>query len=157
MLSVPLTAERASERASAAVDRLRGTYVPALFDRQADRVQVGGGPAETRDYFAVIEQWLPLVIAFVLALSFVVLTLAFRSIVVPLTAIAVAEAVVSGEPWTRQMLADRFDATRASWIARALQPLNPQDRPAQPVDDRAGHWGEQQHRGDLGDDGAGDT
>jgi putative drug exporter of the RND superfamily len=89
VLSVPLTAERASERASAAIDRLRHDYVPTAFDRQARSVEIGGGPAETRDYFAVIGHWLPLVIAFVLALSFIVLTLAFRSIVVPLTAIAV--------------------------------------------------------------------
>ena len=89
VLSVPLTAERASERASAAVDQLRRAYVRVAFGAQAGSVEVGGGPAETRDYFAVIAHWLPLVIAFVLALSFVVLTLAFRSIVVPLTAIAV--------------------------------------------------------------------
>jgi RND superfamily putative drug exporter len=89
VLSVPLNAERASERASAAIDRLRHDYVPAAFGQRADSVQVGGSPAEARDYFAVIAHWLPLVIAFVLTLSFVVLTLAFRSIVVPLTAIAV--------------------------------------------------------------------
>jgi putative drug exporter of the RND superfamily len=89
VLSVPLNAERGSERASAAIDRLRNDYVPAAFQGRADSVQVGGGPAEARDYFAVIAHWLPLVIAFVLALTFVVLTLAFRSIVVPMTAIAV--------------------------------------------------------------------
>lgn len=32
-----------------------------------------------------------------------------------------------------QQLADRFDAPRAAWIARALQPLNRDDRPARPV------------------------
>jgi RND superfamily putative drug exporter len=89
VLSVLLNAEPASERASAAIDRLRGDYVPAAFHGRAGSVEVGGRPAETRDYFAVLGQWLPLVIAFVLALSFVVLTLAFRSIVVPVTAIAV--------------------------------------------------------------------
>jgi RND superfamily putative drug exporter len=52
-------------------------------------VLVGGGPAEDRDYFALVGRWLPIVIAFVLSLSFVLLTLAFRSVVVPLTAIAV--------------------------------------------------------------------
>ena len=31
-----------------------------------------------------------------------------------------------------QQLADRFDPPRAAWIARALQPLNPADRPATP-------------------------
>ena len=32
-----------------------------------------------------------------------------------------------------RQLAERFDAGRAAWVARALRPLNPDDRPAQPV------------------------
>jgi putative drug exporter of the RND superfamily len=87
--SVPLNAEGSSEEASAAVDRLREEYVPEAFGGAADRVLVGGLPAENRDFFALIGDWLPIVIAFVLALTFVLLTLAFRSIVVALTAIAV--------------------------------------------------------------------
>jgi uncharacterized membrane protein YdfJ with MMPL/SSD domain len=89
VLSVPLTTLGNSESASAAVDRLRERYVPAAFGRLADRVKVGGDPAEARDYFALVSSSLPWVIAFVLCLSFVVLLLAFRSIVVPATAIAV--------------------------------------------------------------------
>ena len=86
---MPLTVEPSSQRASAAVDRLRDDYVPAAFGATADRVLVGGAPAEARDSFAVDAGWLPIVIAFVLTLSFVLLTLAFRSIAIPLTAIAV--------------------------------------------------------------------
>jgi RND superfamily putative drug exporter len=52
-------------------------------------VFVGGEAAEARDSFAVNSRWLPLVILFVLSLSFVLLLLAFRSIAIPLTAIAV--------------------------------------------------------------------
>ena len=87
--SVPLNVEGSSEEASAAIDRLREEYVPQAFGDASDRVLVGGLPAENRDYFALIGNWLPIVIAFVLALTFVLLTLAFRSIVVALTAIAV--------------------------------------------------------------------
>jgi uncharacterized membrane protein YdfJ with MMPL/SSD domain len=87
--SVPLTVEPSSGRASAAIDRLRDDYVPAAFGAMADGVLVGGTPAEARDSFAVDAGWLPIVIAFVLTLSFVLLTLAFRSIAIPLTAIAV--------------------------------------------------------------------
>lgn len=32
-----------------------------------------------------------------------------------------------------QQLADRFDAPRAAWVALALKPLNPDDRPKQPL------------------------
>ena len=89
ILSVALNAEGSSEEASAAIDRLRADYVPQTFGDTSDRVFVGGLPAENRDFFALIGNWLPIVIAFVLALTLVLLTLAFRSIVVALTAIAV--------------------------------------------------------------------
>jgi RND superfamily putative drug exporter len=87
--SLPLTVEPSSARASAAIDRLRDDYVPQAFGSASGRVLVGGSPAEARDSFAVDGGWLPIVIAFVLTLSLVLLTLAFRSIAIPLTAIAV--------------------------------------------------------------------
>lgn len=87
--SVPLTVEPTSAAGSAAVDRLREDYVPRAFGAWAEHVFVGGAPAEARDSFAVSVGWLPIVIAFVLSLSFVLLMLAFRSIAIPLTAIAV--------------------------------------------------------------------
>ena len=86
--SVPLNAEPSSERATAAVDRLRDRATEAFRGVPAS-VLVGGGPAENRDYFAMVTSNLPIVIACVLLLSIVLLTLAFRSIVVPLTAVAV--------------------------------------------------------------------
>jgi putative drug exporter of the RND superfamily len=89
ILSVALNTEGSSEEASAAIDRLRDDYVPEAFGNDSDQVLVGGLPAENRDFFALIGNWLPIVIAFVLALTVVLLTLAFRSIVVSLTAIAV--------------------------------------------------------------------
>ena len=48
---------------------------------------VTGDTAENLDYFAIIGRWLPLVFVFVLGLSFVLLVLAFRTIVVPAVAI----------------------------------------------------------------------
>jgi RND superfamily putative drug exporter len=89
VVSVPLNAEANTVRASDAVDRLRADLVPAAFAGRADNVKVGGGPAEARDYNALVEDWLPIVIAFVLGLSFLLLMLAFRSVVVPATAIVV--------------------------------------------------------------------
>jgi uncharacterized membrane protein YdfJ with MMPL/SSD domain len=87
--SVPLSVDPSGEDASAAIERLRDEYVPRAFGAAAAEVQVGGGPAEAVDSYAVARRGLPIVIAFVLTLSFVLLMLAFRSIVVPLTAIAV--------------------------------------------------------------------
>jgi uncharacterized membrane protein YdfJ with MMPL/SSD domain len=69
------------ERALGAVRQLRETEIPGT------RVLVTGETAEAIDYFALTDRWLPILIAFVLGLSFILLTIAFRSIVVPATAI----------------------------------------------------------------------
>jgi putative drug exporter of the RND superfamily len=74
-------------RARAAVQSLRDQDVPALFDGIDAQVYVTGETAEVVDYNDLIETWLPRIIAFVLALSFILLTIAFRSIVLPLKAI----------------------------------------------------------------------
>jgi RND superfamily putative drug exporter len=88
VLTVPIGADPLSEEAIEAVERLRDDYVPAAFDEVDARVFVGGTTAENLDYFTVMETWLPIVLAFVLLLSFLLLTVAFRSVVVSATAIA---------------------------------------------------------------------
>ena len=62
--------------------------IPEAFAGTGAQVFVGGDTAEDIDYYDVMNAWLPIVITFVLGLSFVLLTIAFRSIVVPATAIA---------------------------------------------------------------------
>jgi putative drug exporter of the RND superfamily len=75
------------EAAVQAVERLRAEYVPAAgFPADLD-VYVTGETAEIVDYREVMESWLPVVFLFVLGLSFVLLTIAFRSLVVPAKAI----------------------------------------------------------------------
>jgi uncharacterized membrane protein YdfJ with MMPL/SSD domain len=88
VLSAPLAGDPLSDRAVAAVRDLRAEYVPAAFTESAARVLVTGTTAENIDYFDVMGRWLPIVLVFVLGLSFVLLTLAFRSVVVAATAIA---------------------------------------------------------------------
>jgi RND superfamily putative drug exporter len=75
------------DRSYDAVRRLRNTYVPEAFRGTRARVLVTGETAESLDYFALVHHWLPIVFVFVLGLSFVLLTIAFRSIVVPVKAI----------------------------------------------------------------------
>ncbi len=75
------------ERAVTAVRQLRSEEVPAIFDGTEAVVFVTGETAEEIDYTDLMQTWLPRIIAFVLLLSFVVLTIAFRSIVLPLKAI----------------------------------------------------------------------
>jgi putative drug exporter of the RND superfamily len=70
-----------------AVERLRDETVPGAFAGVDADVLVTGETAEIVDYFAMVEYWLPIVFGFVLGLSFVLLTIAFRSLLVPLKAI----------------------------------------------------------------------
>jgi len=75
------------ERALRAVQRLRSTVVPAVFAGDDATVYVTGETAEVLDYRALTDEWLPIVFVFVLGLSFVLLTVAFRSIVLAAVAI----------------------------------------------------------------------
>ena len=71
-----------------AVRRVRSEYVPESFRGVDDaRVLVTGETAEGIDYFDLMEKWMPIVFVFVLGLSFVLLMVAFRSVVVPIKAI----------------------------------------------------------------------
>jgi RND superfamily putative drug exporter len=74
-------------RAIEAVERVRSEDVPAAFGAVPASVFVTGETAEEIDYRELTDRWLPRILVFVLALSFVLLTIAFRSIVLPLKAI----------------------------------------------------------------------
>jgi RND superfamily putative drug exporter len=86
-LTVPIGADALSDRAVQAVRDLRAHYIPAAFAGTDANVLVTGTTAENVDYYDVMTRWLPLVLVFVLGLSFLLLTVAFRSIVVAGTAI----------------------------------------------------------------------
>jgi uncharacterized membrane protein YdfJ with MMPL/SSD domain len=86
-VTVPIAGNPDGERAIEAVRELRGEVVPRAFAEVEADVYVGGDTAEELDYHDTVNFWLPLVLVFVLTLSFLLLTLAFRSIVVPATAI----------------------------------------------------------------------
>src|SRR5262249_21438320 len=84
-LTVPIHGDDSGTRAVAAVRKLRSTTVPDFFDATGARVLVGGRTAEQIDYFDSVSNPTPIVFAFVLGLTLVLLTVAFRSIVIPLT------------------------------------------------------------------------
>ena len=75
------------ERALQAIESLRSEIVPEVFEGLDANVLVTGETAEVVDYRALTDAWLPIVFVFVLALSFVLLTVAFRSVVLPAVAI----------------------------------------------------------------------
>lgn len=80
-----LTSAANSDAAFAAVKRMRGELAPAAFDGAGAKVYVSGATAFNGDFHDVVDTWTPRI--FVLGFSFLLLLLAFRSIVVPLKAV----------------------------------------------------------------------
>ena len=87
LLSVPINADPTSDAAVQAVRDLRGEMIPAAFAGVDAEVLVTGQTASSIEYFDSTSDYTPIVIGFVLALSFILLTVVFRSLVVPLKAI----------------------------------------------------------------------
>ncbi len=69
------------------VNRLRDHIVPEATAGTTARVAVGGFPAAADDFAAYTARMLPVVVGFVLLLSFVLLMIVFRSLLVPLKAV----------------------------------------------------------------------
>jgi uncharacterized membrane protein YdfJ with MMPL/SSD domain len=81
-IGVEVGGDRTGDRALDAVRHLRATTIPHEFRGTGARVYVGGDTADNVDFIDAMNAWLPIVFVFVLGLSFLLLTLVFRSIVV---------------------------------------------------------------------------
>lgn len=88
LLSVAMPGDFSSDASGQALERLRRDYIPAAFAGVDATVLVGGPTAEAADAVEAQRDHLPLVFAAVLGSSFLLLLLVFRSIVVPLKAVA---------------------------------------------------------------------
>jgi putative drug exporter of the RND superfamily len=86
-LVIPVRGDATGDAAVAAVRDLRRVAPDAFAGTDAEPL-VGGTTSENIDYFNGVTDPAPLVFAFVLGLTLVLLTLAFRSIAIALTAIA---------------------------------------------------------------------
>ena len=89
LVAIPFAGEATDSQSQAAVDAvtaLRDQYVPQAFGPNSG-VLVGGDTAMTKDFFDISDRYTPIVILLVLGLSFILLTVVFRSIVVPAKAI----------------------------------------------------------------------
>jgi len=82
LLTSPVRGDPVGGAAVKAVRDLRARVIPAIFAGSGAKVYVGGVTAENVDYFDAVTNPTPYVILFVLGLSFILLTVAFRSIVV---------------------------------------------------------------------------
>ena len=87
LLTLPFPGKSNSRAATERLNRLRDTYIPAAFGGVPAEVYVGGVTAEATDFYGIVDVYTPIVFAFVLGLSFIILMLVFRSIVIPIKAI----------------------------------------------------------------------
>src|SRR5262249_30925743 len=87
LLTVSLSGGAAGKAAVETMRDLRTRIVPATFAGSGAHVYVGGVTSENVDYFDAVTNPTPYVLLFVLGLSFILLTVAFRSIVVALVSV----------------------------------------------------------------------
>ncbi|HET7554182.1 MAG TPA: MMPL family transporter [Gaiellaceae bacterium] len=88
-VSIPLVGEGVDSKSNAALETLRGDILPATVGRLPGATwAVTGLTAQSFDQNALLKRKAPIVFAFVLTFAFVLLLVAFRSIVIALKAIA---------------------------------------------------------------------
>jgi RND superfamily putative drug exporter len=89
VITLPLPGNGTDDASVAALDKLRGEVIPATIGRvPGTETNVSGVTAQSTDFNDVIKARLPIVIAFVLGVAFLLLLVTFRSIVIPITAIS---------------------------------------------------------------------
>ena len=108
-----------SEAAVEAIGRLRDTYIPQAFGPNSG-VLVGGDTAFVKDFFDISQQYTPIIILLVLGLSFVLLTVVFRSIVVPAKAIVMNLLSVGAAYGLIVLIFQKGGPSFAQWIAEHL-------------------------------------
>ncbi len=87
VLAIPFRGDIYEDVSVQAIRDLREVYVPGAFADTDARVLVGGETAFNVDFFSQADAYTPIVFAFVLGLSFLLLTVVFRSVVLPVKAI----------------------------------------------------------------------
>jgi RND superfamily putative drug exporter len=87
-VEIPLAGNGDNAASLAALSTLRSVVLPRTLGKvQGVQYAVAGQTASTHDWNQQMKSRMPWVIAFVLALAFVLLLMTFRSVVIPLTAI----------------------------------------------------------------------
>ena len=126
-LFLPLSGNGANTSSRHAVEALRQRLIPATLGRMRGlQTTVTGPTAEDLDFTRQIRHTLPYVLAFVLALAFALLLVAFRSIIVPIKAITLnllsigasygVLALVFQHHWAEPLLGFKSNGTIVSWL-----------------------------------------
>jgi RND superfamily putative drug exporter len=126
VLRYPLKYEPSSRDATDKIEELRQQVVPSVFAGVDSTVLVTGEAAENLDYYNITDSYRYVVIAFVLCLSFFLLMLVFRSLVVPLKAILMnllsvfasygLLVMVFQKGWGNELFGFKQVATIDAWI-----------------------------------------
>jgi uncharacterized membrane protein YdfJ with MMPL/SSD domain len=126
LLAVPVEGDPSATEAVDAVRELREETIPNTFAGIDADVFVGGQTSENIDYFDSVIDPAPYVIALVLLLTFVLLTVVFRSVVVAATAVALnllsvgaaygLLVLVFQEGWGADLLGFQQADTIEAWV-----------------------------------------
>ena len=87
LITSMLAGDPAGEATQNVVKRLRDDIVPQAAGDLESKVYVTGNTAGVVDYLGFFDTWMPVALAVVLSLSFILLLVAFRSVVIPAQAI----------------------------------------------------------------------
>ena len=126
LLSIPLALGSRTPEAYAAVEQLRKEIIPPLFAGAGANVYVSGSSASNVDSLDLINRYTPWVFVFVLGLSFILLLLVFRSVVVPIKAILMnllsvlaaygVLVLVFQKGWGHQLFGFQQTPTIEAWV-----------------------------------------
>jgi putative drug exporter of the RND superfamily len=87
VISIPLITDANDPVSLETVEHLRTDIIPDAFADAPATVLITGAVVMIDDFNTTLSDYMPIVFAFVLGLSFIVLTVAFRSIVIPFVSI----------------------------------------------------------------------
>ena len=127
VVSMPLSGKGTDAASYRALDTLRRQVIPATVGSMAGvKAQVTGTTAESEDFNDSMKSHAPLVFAFVLTMAFVLLLVTFRSIVLPITAIALnllsvgaaygVLTLVFQHTWAQGLLGFKSTGAITSWL-----------------------------------------
>ena len=87
VIEIPVPGAPSGSEAFELIKRLRNEYIPSAFSGVLAEAYVGGISAEFLDFDTQLSAYLPIIFAFILGVSFILLLVVFRSIVIPIKAI----------------------------------------------------------------------
>jgi uncharacterized membrane protein YdfJ with MMPL/SSD domain len=126
-ISIPTRGNGNDDESTAALDAIRDDVIPATIGEvDGATVNVSGSAAQSNDFRALVADRLPLIFAFVFALTFLLMLFTFRSLVIPIKAIvlnllSVGAAygilvLVFQEGWGESILGFTSNGGVTSWL-----------------------------------------